>query len=64
MLYVPDAQWVLALPEREQLAWYIALGEAHGGEWDYDKNRWLESPKPRAVFAVPAEMGDSSREVE
>jgi len=31
---------VLELSAREQLAWYIAIGEARHGKWDYDDMNW------------------------
>jgi len=44
------------LTEAEQLSWYISIGEQRGGQWSYHRGRWLKTPQPQPVFAIPAKM--------
>lgn len=55
-----STEFALCLTERQQLAYYIAIGEQKGGEWDYELMNWATPPQPDPVFAVPAEMGGTS----
>lgn len=54
-----SAEYALSQTGSEQLALYIALGEAKGGEWNFDRMQWAEQPRPDPVFAIPAEMKES-----
>ncbi len=38
------------------LAWYVAIGTARGGEWDFEEMTWTVPIPPKAVYAIPAEM--------
>lgn len=55
MVLVEDPQWVLSLSEREQLAWYIAIGEQKGGIWDFDRMEWGRPIPPTPTLAILAE---------
>jgi hypothetical protein len=48
-------EWVLSLSEREQYAWFIAMGEHKGGQFDFDGMRWHKPIPPESVFAILAE---------
>ncbi len=49
-------EWVLAQTPTEQLSWFIAIGTAKGGEWDFDKMDWSTPIPPQIVYAVPAQL--------
>ena len=47
---------MLSLPASEVFVWYVAFGEAHGGEWDYQEHKWETPPQPDAVYSIEAEI--------
>lgn len=38
------------------LCWYIAIGEAKGGKYDFKFKDWRKPIPPEAVYAIHAEM--------
>jgi hypothetical protein len=53
-----SAEHAISLSEFERFALFITIGEAKGGDWDYEKMAWFKPPQPAPVYAIAAEIKD------